>query len=130
MPLSWSIGISVLMIVAGLLAIAAPTVAGLSVSILLAWLMLLSGGAHLGFAWHSRGGGGVAWEVLLGTIYVFVGGYLLFHPVAALTSLTAVLAVFLFVEAALEIFLSLQLRPLPGSGWLLLDGIITAISPS
>jgi uncharacterized membrane protein HdeD (DUF308 family) len=37
------------------------------------------------------------------------------------------LAMYLFLESILEFVLGLTLRPLPGSGWLLFDGIITLI---
>jgi len=51
----------------------------------------------------------------------------LINPVAGLASLTLALAVYLLFEAVLELVLSFRLRPLPGSGWLLLDGIVTLI---
>jgi len=44
-----------------------------------------------------------------------------------LAALTLVLAIYLFVEAVLELILSFRLRPLPGSNWLLFDGIITLV---
>jgi len=37
------------------------------------------------------------------------------------------LAIYLCVEAVLEFVLSFRLRPLPGSNWLLFDGIVTLI---
>jgi uncharacterized membrane protein HdeD (DUF308 family) len=46
---------------------------------------------------------------------------------AGLLSLTLAIAIYLFVEALLEIFLSFQLRPLPGTGWVLFDGVVTLI---
>jgi uncharacterized membrane protein HdeD (DUF308 family) len=125
--IGWSIGLSVLLIVAGVLAIAMPQVAGIAVNLLVGWLLIFSGVAHLMFAWHTRGAGGVAWEVLVALLYLFVGGYLLLHPAAGLASLTLALAIYLFAEAVLEFVLSFQLRPLPGSGWLVFDGVITLI---
>jgi|SRR5271156_1139572 uncharacterized membrane protein HdeD (DUF308 family) len=123
----FSIGLSVLMIIAGLLAIVLPQVAGLAISLLVAWLLIFSGGAHLVFAWHTRTGGAVIWEVLLGILYIGVGVYILMNPVAGLASLTLWLAIYLFFEAVLEFALGLKLRPRPGSGWLLFDGIVTLI---
>jgi uncharacterized membrane protein HdeD (DUF308 family) len=123
----WSIGLSVLMIVAGFLAIAVPQAAGIAVNILVAWLLVFSGAAHLVFAWHTRTTGGMLWELLLGVLYIFVGAYLLFHPVAGLASLTLALAIYLFAEGVLELILSFRLSPIPGSRWLLFDGIITLI---
>jgi len=122
-----SILLSVLMIVAGILAIASPVAAGIAVNVLVAWLLVFSGCVHLVFSWHTRTSGGFLWELLVGLLYIFTGGYLLAHPVAGLESLTIVLAIYLLLEAILEFVLGFLLRPLPGSGWLLFDGIITLI---
>jgi uncharacterized membrane protein HdeD (DUF308 family) len=123
----WSIALSVLMILTGVLAIMIPPVAGIAVLIVVAWLLMFSGAAHLVFAWHTRTAGGMVWELLLGILYILVGVYALLNPVAGLASLTLVLAIYLFMEAVLELILSFRLRPLAGSNWLLIDGIITLI---
>jgi uncharacterized membrane protein HdeD (DUF308 family) len=123
----WSIGLSVLMIVAGILAIALPMAAGIAINLLVAWLLAFSGCMHLVFAWHTRSAGGLLWELLVGALYIFIGIYLLVHPVAGLLSLTIALAIYLFLEAILEFALGFKLRPFPGSGWLLFDGILTLI---
>jgi uncharacterized membrane protein HdeD (DUF308 family) len=112
----WSIGLSVLMIVAGIVAIASPLAAGIAINLLVAWLLVFSGCAHLVFAWHARSGGGLLWELLVGIVYIFTGVYLLMHPLAGLASLTIALAIYLFLEAVLEFILGFILRPLPGSG--------------
>ena len=125
--LGWLTTLSVLMILAGILAIVVPPAAGIAVAILVGWLLVFSGGAHLAFAWRTRSSGGFLWELLLGILYIAVGAYLLLHPVAGLASLTLALAIYLFAEGILELALSLLLRPLPGSRWILLDGIITLI---
>jgi uncharacterized membrane protein HdeD (DUF308 family) len=123
----WSIGLSVLMIVAGILAIASPLAASIAVDVLVAWLLVFSGCVHLVFAWYTRTTGGFLWELLLGILYIFIGAYVLAHPVLGLVSLTLALAIYLLLEAILEFVLGFKLRPLPGSGWLLFDGIITLI---
>lgn len=123
----WSIGLSILMTVAGLLAIVVPLAGGIAVNLVVAWLLIFSGVAHLVFAFHTRGAGGVVWELLLGILYIFIGGYLLLHPLAGLVSLTLALAFYLFAEGILELVLSWRLRVMPGSGWLIFDGIVTLI---
>jgi len=123
----WSIGLSVLMIVAGILAIASPLVAGITIDVLVAWLLVFSGAVHLVFSWNTRSAGGFLWELLLGILYIFIGVYLLMHPLAGLMSLTIALAIYLFLEAILEFILGFTLRPLPGTGWLFLDATITLI---
>ena len=123
----WSIGLSVLMILAGIVAIASPLAAGIAVNVLIAWLLVFSGCVHLVFSWYTRTTGGFLWELLVGILYVVIGVYLLMHPVAALKALTIALAIYLLLEAILEFASGLKLRPLPGSGWLLFDGVITLI---
>jgi len=69
----WSIAISLLIILAGVLAIALPVAAGVAVNIVVAWLLVFAGAAHLVFGWHMRGVGGVIWQVLLGVLYIGTG---------------------------------------------------------
>jgi len=123
----WSIVLSVLMMIAGVLAIVVPPAFGLAVTMLLGWLLVFCGAAHLAFAWETRHSGGLWWGLLLGVIYIATGGYISLHPMAGLASLTLVLAAYLLVESILEFILAYQLRPLTGSGWLVLDGIVTLI---
>ena len=46
---------------------------------------------------------------------------------AGLASLTLAVPTYLFAEGVLEFVLSFRLRPMRGSGWLLVDGVITLI---
>jgi uncharacterized membrane protein HdeD (DUF308 family) len=124
---TWSILLSLLMIVAGVLAIGVPLTAGVTVTALVGWLLVFSGALHFVFAWRGGRATAVVWEILLGVVYGAIGFYLLTRPVAGLASLTLAVAVYLFVEGVLEFILSLQLRPAPGSGWLLVDGIVTLV---
>jgi uncharacterized membrane protein HdeD (DUF308 family) len=121
----WSIAISLLIILAGILAIGLPVLAGIAVNLVVAWLLLFCGVAHLVFGWHLRGAGGVIWQFLLGTLYIVIGVYLLMHPVRGLVTLTLALAIYLFIEGVLELILAFQTQT--GRGWLLLDGIVTLI---
>jgi uncharacterized membrane protein HdeD (DUF308 family) len=124
---TWSIVLSVLMIAAGVAAIGVPVIAGVTVTAIIGWLLVFSGLLHVAFAWRARRAGAVLWEVLLGMVYGAIGFYLLASPVAGLASLTLAIAIYLLIEGVLEFVLSFQLRPAPGSGWLLVDGVITLV---
>jgi uncharacterized membrane protein HdeD (DUF308 family) len=124
---TWSIVLSVLMIAAGVLAVFSPAVAGVAVTVFFGWLLIFSGILHLAFAWQAGRPGAIVWEILIGVLYGGIGSYLLGQPVAGLESLTLALAVYLVIEGVLEGVLSFLLRPLPGSGWLLFDGILTLV---
>ena len=113
--------LSVLMIAAGVAAIWAPVIAGITVTAIVGWLLIFSGALHVAFAWQAGRAGAVLWEILLGIVYGAIGLYLLASPVAGLASLA--IAIYLVVEGVLELVLSLQLRPVPGSGWLLADAL-------
>ena len=120
----WAIALCVLLILAGVMAIVVPPAAGIAVAILVAWLVLIGGVAHLAMAWQIRSTGGAMWEVLIGLVYLALGVYLLTRPVLGLASLTLLLACYIFAKGILELILSFRIRPLPGSGWLFFDGIV------
>jgi len=124
---TWSIVLSVLMIAAGVLAICVPVIAGVTVTALVGWRLVFSGLLHLAYAWRAGRAGAVLWEILLGIVYGAIGFYLLTSPLAGLASLTLAIAIYLLIAGVLEFVLSFQLRPAPGSGWLLVDGIITLV---
>jgi uncharacterized membrane protein HdeD (DUF308 family) len=124
--IGWSIALSVLLILAGIAAILLPPIMGLGVTLFIGWLLILSGITHLVFAWKSHSAGAVLWEVLVGLVYLFAGGYLILHPLAGLLSLTLLLAIYLLIEGVLEIVLSFKITR-NGRTWLVFEGIITII---
>jgi uncharacterized membrane protein HdeD (DUF308 family) len=125
--LNWSIAISILMIVAGLLAIVVPAAAGIAVTFFVGWLLLFSGFAHFAYSWHLHATGAILWEILIGLLYIAVGGYMLFHPLLGMASLTLALAAYLFAECVLEFVIAFHHRGRPRSVWLVFDGVITFI---
>lgn len=124
---TWSIVLSVLMIIAGILAIASPLWAGIAITVLVGWLLLFSGVLHLVYAFRGGRATAVIWEIVLAIVYGLIGFYVLANPGIGLASLTFAIAFYLFVEAIVEFMLSYQLRHESGAGWMLFDGIITLI---
>jgi len=127
----WSIWIAVLVILAGLLAIILPVVGGIAVTLLVGWALLMVGVLHLFYAFGGRAARIRVWELLLGIVYVLAGGYLIFHPLVGLTTLTLLLAVYLLVKGVLEIVQWIQTpgrtRTRRSLTWLILDGIINIV---
>jgi uncharacterized membrane protein HdeD (DUF308 family) len=124
---TWSIALSVLMMVAGAGALFAPAMAGVAVTLALGWLLIFSGLLHFGFAWRASKASGAIWEILVGVVYGAIGFYLLRQPVLGLEALTLALSMYLVFEAILEFAMAFSLRPVPGSRWLLVDGVITLV---
>jgi uncharacterized membrane protein HdeD (DUF308 family) len=115
------------MIALGFLAVALPLATGIGVAIVVGWIIVFSGLAHLAYAFAAQGAGAFLWRMLIGTAYVVGGFYLAFHPGLALAPLTLVVAAVLFAEGALQMAVFFQFRSLPGSGWLLFDSITTLL---
>lgn len=122
-----SIGLAVVMILLGFLAVFLPFATGIALSILVGWIIVFSGFAYLAYAFAARGAGAFLWRTLIGIAYVVGGFYLAFHPGLTLESLTLVVAAVFFVESVLEFIVFFQFRALSGSGWILFDAILTLV---
>ncbi|HWY20257.1 MAG TPA: DUF308 domain-containing protein [Candidatus Acidoferrum sp.] len=117
----------VLLIVFGMVAVGMPLLAAVAVNALVAWLIVLAGVVHLMLAFRVHGAGSMIWKVLVGIAYVCFGAYLILHPVIGVASLTLLLASLFLIEGILNIVLYVKMRPIHGSSWLLIDGIITLL---
>lgn len=123
----WTIAFGVLLILLGLFALMAPLIAGVAVTVLLGWLLILGGIAHLVLAWHLRHAGGLIWELLIGLAYLVMGIFLLAHPLAGLVALTAFLGAYLLIKGIFELIMWFGLRGVLGSRWLLFDAIVSLL---
>jgi uncharacterized membrane protein HdeD (DUF308 family) len=121
----WAIAAGVLLIIVGLEALAAPYIAALFATLLVAWGLVFGGVAELISAYGASENR--AWKVLLGLLYLAVGVYMLLNPGTGLAALALMLAWLFLVQGAISVFGALQLRPLPGWGWWLFDGVITLL---
>ncbi|WP_447979994.1 HdeD family acid-resistance protein [Candidatus Nitrospira bockiana] len=70
--------------------------------------------------------GGFVLELLMGILYVVVGGLLLFNPGVGALSLTLLIAAFFLASAVFRIVAASALRP-PQWGWLVVSGVVTLL---
>ena len=124
---SFPAGWAILLIVVGFFALALPFEAGKAIAVVVALMVIVAGIAHLAGTFAARSTGGFFWRLLVGCAYLIAGVYLLINPTLSLVSLTLALAVLFFVEGVFHIVTYFQVRSVPGSGWLLFDGIVTLI---
>jgi uncharacterized membrane protein HdeD (DUF308 family) len=117
----------VLLIVLGVVAVGAPLLAAVAVNALVAWLIVLAGIVHLVIAFRVHGAGSVIWKLLVGIAYLCFGTYVMLHPVLGIASLTLLLASLFLIEGVLDIVLYVKMRPIHGSSWVLIDGIVTLL---
>lgn len=124
---TWSLVWGVVLILLGMLAVGSPFLAAVAVNAVLAWLIVFAGVVHVIFAFHARGVGSVLWKLLVGVAYVAFGMYLLARPALGVASLTLVLASLFLIVGVLDIVEFFRARALKGSGWILLDGVVTLL---
>jgi uncharacterized membrane protein HdeD (DUF308 family) len=119
---------SVLLIL-GFLAIVIPPLGTLAVTILLGWLLLISGIVGLFTTFWARHAPGFWWSLLSAALGVGAGLVLLAWPVGGAVSLTLVLIVFFLIEGIASIMYALEHRQqLSGRwGWMLGSGIVDLI---
>jgi len=110
--------------VAGVLAVLSPLIAGLSVTIAVGVLLIVSGASRLYFAFKMGSFGAGLLVFLLGLLTVGAGGYLVSRPDIGLSALTLFLAVYFVADGVIEIIWSFRLRPIKGWGWELFSGIV------
>jgi len=115
----------VLMIGLGLLAVAAPAFATLTVDIYVGWLFLISGVLGLIAMFSARNVPGFLWTLVTALLSIVVGGVLLWKPVEGALSLTIVLTAFFIVEGVFQAAAALIYRnAIPSTwGWLLASGL-------
>jgi uncharacterized membrane protein HdeD (DUF308 family) len=121
---SWFIGLGVVFVLLGLLAVVVPFAATMATTMLIGWLMLIGGlfqGAH---ALRNRRWGGSGWALASAAVGVIGGGLVIAFPLAGTLTLTLILAGFFVAEGALKIVRALQHRGMPAWGFLLLDGAV------
>ena len=123
----WSIVLAVLMILAGMVAIAAPLIAGVVIVYVVAWTAIFNGGFQIVYAFRAQSGGRMILELLLGLLYIVAGVFILMHPGGGLLALTLIIACFLLVYGIFALVLAFQMKPLSGWGWVLFDAIVTIL---
>ena len=121
------ITIGVVLLIFGILAIASPLVAGLSIAITIGILLILGGIGQLFFAFTASSFGKGIWNFVLGTLTVLIGIAMVAQPDAALATLTLFLAAYFIVIGIFEIIWAFQVKPVKGWGWTLFSGIISLL---
>lgn len=115
----------VVMIILGVLAVAAPVIATIAIDIYVGWLFLFSGVIGLIALFSSHHIPAFLWTLITAALSIALGILLIWKPVEGALSLTFVLTAFFLVEGVFQIATSLVYRDsLPGTwGWMLASGV-------
>ncbi len=117
------------LVILGIIAILAPTLASLAATIFFGWILLLSGAIGLIATLRARHAPGFGWSLASAIVGIAAGAVLLGRPVQGVLSLTAVLIAFLFLEGIVSILYALEhRRGLSGRwGWMLASGVLDIV---
>jgi len=119
--------IGIISVIAGLLAISSPLVAGVSITILVGAMLAVSGVSQCFLAFKAGAFGRGLMLFAVGVLMTIAGVYMMNQPVAGLATLTIILMSYLLATGVLEIIVAAQLKPADGWGLQLFNGIVTLL---
>ncbi|NDC54517.1 MAG: hypothetical protein EBZ74_09575 [Planctomycetia bacterium] len=123
----WTLGLGGVLILLGLLALAAPWAAATVIDYVCAGALIAAGISQLGITaatWTWRG----FWLTLLcGVLSIVAGTAMLAIPVEGIHALVTFLGLLILFEAAAKLAAAFSAPPGFPWGWILFDGIVTAL---
>ncbi len=120
-------GMGVVMVILGVLAIAAPLLAGIAIAYLVGAVVLVAGLTELAHAFRARSWGVGLVGALVGAFAILCGMLMIAHPLFNLKFLALLLAVFFIMEGIMSIVMALQMKGINGAGWTLFGGVMSLI---
>ena len=122
-----AVTIGIILIIVGLLAIAAPLAAGVSITIMVGTLLIIGGIGECFLAFQAGAFGRGLLIFIVGALMAVAGFYMVSQPVAGLAAITLFLTAYFIVSGITEIIAAVQIRPSSGWGWMLFNGIVTLV---
>jgi uncharacterized membrane protein HdeD (DUF308 family) len=123
----WAIAIGLVSTIAGFLALWAPLIAGLSVTVVVGFLLVATGVSQLIFAFKTGSIGKGLLTFVLGALSVAVGLYMALRPGVAVLSLTLVLAIYFFATGITEIIGAFKMKRAKGWVWALFSAVASLL---
>lgn len=121
----WYIVLGMVMIVVGVFALARPMVAGLALTVVVGWVLILAGAMQVVHCFMARSGGGFLFRLVLGLLYALAGLFILNNLYEGLAALTVVLGFVILMGGILRILVARAMTGVPGVGWLLFSGVVS-----
>ena len=121
------IGMGVVLVILGVLAIVAPLLAGMAIAYLVGGVVLVAGLTELAHAFRARSWGVGLAGALVGALAILAGMLMIAHPLFNLKFLTLLLAAFFIVEGIISIVMALQMKGINGAGWTLFGGVMSLV---
>ena len=124
---SWMVALGIVTIIMGSAAILFPLFGSLAVAMVIGITFVVAGIAQIIAAFSHPKWGVRILTFIVGVLCLLAGIFLLSNPVDGIFALTIVVAAIFLAEGILKTIYAFRMRPLPGSGWLLFDGILSVV---
>jgi uncharacterized membrane protein HdeD (DUF308 family) len=124
----WFVAIGILMLIAGVLAMANLFLATVVSVFYVGALMLIGGIFQIVHAFSVKSWGGLAWWLFSGLLYAAAGIIAFANPILASSVLTLLLAAALLAAGAMRIWVGLENRQRRNWGWIVAAGVVTALA--
>ncbi len=111
----------------GVLAMIAPVLSGATVLVIVGLIVIVAGLVRAAFGWQAWTGGKGPFGVIVGGLAALCGLVIVLNPVSSLSLLTAVVAIYLFVEGVSQVLFALRLMPEDGWPWVLGDAVLSIL---
>ena len=123
----WAIAIGLISAIAGFLALWAPFIAGLSVTVVVGALLGVTGVSQVIYAFKTGSIGKGLLTFVLGALSAGVGLYMVVRPGAGLLSLTLVLAIYFLASGITEIIGAFKMKGAKGWVWALFSAVASVL---
>jgi uncharacterized membrane protein HdeD (DUF308 family) len=123
----WFIALGIALIILGIISIAFPLFMTITAKMFLGWMILIGGIASVVHAFYARDWSGFFWNLLIGILYVIVGGWLAFFPLAGLIGLTVLIAFMFIGEGLVKAFIGFGMEKEDGRLWVIISGIAAIV---
>lgn len=115
------------LLILGSIAVYAPQVAGMTVSVIVGIVLIIGGILRTIFAWIAPGWGSLFLRAAVGILTIIAGGYMIAQPDVGSQALAIVLVFYLFADGITSLIFALRLPPASGGAWVMLGAIASLV---
>ncbi|MEC7838999.1 MAG: DUF308 domain-containing protein [Chlamydiota bacterium] len=118
---------SLIFILLGLIAIAVPALFTYSIEVLIGTVFLIGGLVQGYRTLKSKDTSSYIGSLTISFLSILVGLLLLAFPIKGIITITLLIAIILFFEGAIQLYLGFQLRDFRGWGWIVFSGFVSVV---
>jgi uncharacterized membrane protein HdeD (DUF308 family) len=114
-------------IVGGIVAIAVPAIASVTISLFIGWILVFAGAVATMHAFSEPSDRRLSARRVQAVLTLLIGLYLVLLPLSGTLTLTVLLAAWFFASGVLLLAAASEIRGLPGAGMMALNGALSLV---